>query len=488
MKQANNVPKGNKPLIIALVSLTMLSYVFLNSSSVETIRDYAQIPLDRSTTIPMMLILLVLFSAATAQQALQRAASDPAVKYAPVRTDSHIGIDSPVELVDEEPGDEEDEIRLQTGSEAIFNIVNMYVGVGLWSLPYSLVVGGWESLLVLLVLLVLCYMSAEVLIRLHNRCSLDSASEVGAYLHISKDAFGWWGSILASVFLTGEFLGTAMVLVLTTWDVINKIGVNYSFGAVLSTFLLAPFIWKDEWSNMAYINAFALFSTVIVVLATYFILLNGIQFKEDKSLPSEVSTKGFVNAVGLQMVALGSGTPAVPSIYQQVRDKSDFSRVMITSFVLIAIFCLAMAVGGVMAYGKFSEVLIIDNLMANQGFGSLVSIMVALASFATTPPFIAMTTEIPLAILDREFSTRGKRVLRYGVYLTTIVGCVVFMESLDLILELTGLLCMSMTAIVLPIMMSLKVFRAETTWVTLIAGIVAIIVSLTSTLTYMMLL
>eukprot|EP00954_Amorphochlora_amoebiformis_P011614 909005-Amorphochlora_amoeboformis.AAC.1 len=123
MKQANNVPKGNKPLIIALVSLTMLSYVFLNSSSVETIRDYAQIPLDRSTTIPMMLILLVLFSAATAQQALQRAASDPAVKYAPVRTDSHIGIDSPVELVDEEPGDEEDEIRLQTGSEAIFNIV-----------------------------------------------------------------------------------------------------------------------------------------------------------------------------------------------------------------------------------------------------------------------------------------------------------------------------------------------------------------------------
>jgi len=347
-------------------------------------------------------------------------------------------------------------------------------------------VGGWEALLVLLVLLVLCYMSAENLVRLYDQSKTMERSEVGSYLQISREAFGSFGTFASGGFLIGEFLGTAMVLVLTTWDVLSKIGLPYGVGAALSTCLLLPFVWKDEWSNMAYINAFALASTVVVIFGCYFILLGGVP--ENTISANEVTIKGFARAVGLQMVALGSGTPAVPSIYQQIQSRSEFPLVMVISFVVIAVFCFAMTVGGFFTYGQKSEILIIDNLMQNDAWGSLISLMVAAASFATTPPFIAMTTEIPLAALNLQVGRAGRRAMRYLVYFITIAGCVLLMESLDLILELTGLLCMSMTAIVLPIAMSLKVFRSETTWLSLISGIAAITVSLLTTAIYMILL
>ena len=437
-------------------------------------------PLNATATAVFLAALLIVFSAATYEQlkAGSRDAVGPTIpKYArvPMREGAVSGPPAAAG---------HSSVRLQTDSEASFNIVNMYVGVGLWSLPYSLVVGGWQAMLVLLVLLVLCFMSAEVLVRLYDRSPRKSAGEVGSYLQIADDAFGAAGKYSAGFFLVGEFFGTAMVLLLTIWDVLSKMGVEYTAGAVISTLLLAPFIWFDEWSNLAYINAFALLATLIVVLCTHFILVDTAGVA-NTSGDGPVTTAGFVHAVGLQMVALGSGTPAVPSIYQQVASRRTFADVLFKSFGVIAVLCAAMAVGGFLAYGEGTEMLVIDNLMVHPIVGSAISFLVATASFATTPPFIAMTTEIPMALGSMRIGSGGRRAMRYGVFTAVVVGCVAFKENLDLVLEVTGLLCMSMTAIVYPMAMALKVFYDRKSALAIAASVVAIVVSLATTLVYL---
>eukprot|EP00466_Bigelowiella_natans_P009791 jgi/Bigna1/76470/fgenesh1_pg.41_\ len=440
-------PCANGALFLFIGGVCLSAFLY-SAGAVDlllSMRTMGDVPLPRSVTVPSLLALFTLFTAATIGQYMQRRGSEGAggvVKYSQVSKgggrhtyEDYPGeqaarfsdvLDSPTARADEkrregEEGggsfdddadhldddlalspkeggewEQEESTRLQTGSEASYNIVNMYVGVGLWSLPYSLVVGGWEALLVLLVLLVLCYMSAENLVRLYDQFKTRERSFRALLCESSYSA---------------------------------KLGL-ISKSLERPSVPLAPL---DEWSNMAYINAF------------------GTAARSDV-----VTIKGFARAVGLQMVALGSGTPAVPSIYQQIQSRSEFPLVMVISFVVIAVFCFAMTVGGFFTYGQKSEILIIDNLMQNDAWGSLISLMVAAASFATTPPFIAMTTEIPLAALNLQVGRAGRRAMRYLVYFITIAGCVLLMESLDLILELTGLLCMSMTAIVLPIAMSLK--------------------------------
>ena len=196
-------------------------------------------PLNATATAVFLAALLIVFSAATYEQL-----SGLARRSRPDDTKVRARPDGWRHSLPAAAG--HSSVRLQTDSEASFNIVNMYVGVGLWSLPYSLVVGGWQAMLVLLVLLVLCFMSAEVLVRLYDRSPRKSAGEVGSYLQIADDAFGAAGKYSAGFFLVGEFFGTAMVLLLTIWDVLSKMGVEYTAGAVST--MLAPFIWFDEWS------------------------------------------------------------------------------------------------------------------------------------------------------------------------------------------------------------------------------------------------
>lgn len=116
--------------------------------------------LPRAINLGVTGLMLILFSAATISQNFTELDKPEAetVKYNMVST---CGDEDTEEAKDSENGSRgvgkldreygEEDTQLQTNAEAVYNIVNMYVGVGLWSLPYSLVVGGTEALLVLLV-------------------------------------------------------------------------------------------------------------------------------------------------------------------------------------------------------------------------------------------------------------------------------------------------------------------------------------------------
>ena len=379
-------------------------------------------------------------------------------------------------------------------SKPSWNTINMYVGVGLWSLPYSLMVGGWLGLILLLVLLALCWWSAVLLLKLHDQIvpakgALPAQGEVGAYLGLAEYALGGsTGRIAAGVFLFGEFFGTSIVLVLTLWDTASRaFRLPYAMSAAFSSLMLLPFLWRGRWDHVAYINALALIATAAVTaFAVSSAVGGGLSEASTTLLRPQPTLAGTVACAGLQMVALGSGTPAVVSIYaQSPHGKDEFiNGVLLPSLLCVGLLCGLMAAGGYATYGHDTQILIVDNMSNGSGIGFAISLLVAVASFATTPPFIALTTEIPIALARNEASATQLRGLRYVMLVLTVSACVVFKPYLDAVLEVTGIVCMSVTAIALPHLMALRVFGRQLSILHVVASVTAVASSAITTVAY----
>eukprot|EP00954_Amorphochlora_amoebiformis_P017314 1318226-Amorphochlora_amoeboformis.AAC.1 len=143
---------------------------------------------------------------------------------------------------------------------AAFGVINMYLGVGLWSLPYSVYVGGISAIPTLFILLVVCEISARDLIDLQNAASnstkdLPSSthggrnSKAASYLALAYADFGASGRIFAGIFLCMEFIGTSVVLMLTLWDLVTRLTKESAvICAILSTAMLVPFLLHAKYN------------------------------------------------------------------------------------------------------------------------------------------------------------------------------------------------------------------------------------------------
>ncbi|GAB5366565.1 hypothetical protein AAMO2058_001154000 [Amorphochlora amoebiformis] len=377
----------------------------------------------------------------------------------------------------------------QTNLLATYNVVNMYVGVGFWGLPYSIFVGGYMSLVILGLLLVICTISAIELVRLKTFFSNQESSayapeshpgsrqgsrhgsrvgsrsgpataseETGVYMSLAKQSLGTGGEVVAGMALAGEFIGTSMVLLYTVWDLLARL-LKSDFAPVTATtaVLLLPFLWHSHWSNLAYINAFALFATVLAIVVMMYSILENPQHAADNVTESWFThippVSKLVFATGLQMVALGSGTPTIPSILSQTANPRMFNMgVILPSMISVAIFSFVVAMSGILAYGANTEFLLTDNLISDGNFGIIVSAMIVFATFATIPPVLAMTADPFVVIYDKltqsEVFIRTKvknvgfrkhrlasRTLRYMVFGMITVSSYFLRNNMGLVLE-----------------------------------------------------
>mmetsp|Transcript_27512 Transcript_27512/g.48628 ORF Transcript_27512/g.48628 Transcript_27512/m.48628 type:complete len:302 (-) Transcript_27512:190-1095(-) len=287
-----------------------------------------------------------------------------------------------------------------------------------------------------------------------------------------------------------------MVLVLTIWDLVARaLDCDMLYVAVAVSLMICPFLWNARWSALAWINAFAVFVSTLAGLAIISVICNEPKpaanslFTSIKDIPD---SRKFIFSIGLQMVALGSGTPAIPSIHIQAKHKHTFTQnVIVPSFVMITIFVLIITVAGYCAYRDETKVMVTDNLIKNQIFGLPMALLIAAATFATLPAMVTMTADPIVALCVSQqhnhvsLGEREMRLLRYALHVALSIGSYLLLNYIDILLQITGLLCMSMTAIVLPCLMSLKVFwnedssRDKAFFITAIAG------STIATLTYM---
>ncbi|GAB5372983.1 hypothetical protein AAMO2058_001711100 [Amorphochlora amoebiformis] len=397
--------------------------------------------------------------------------------------------------------------RVEQSIFAIYNLVNMHVGMGFWVLPYSILIAGYPALIMLGVLLICCSISSSELANLHlyfrDQGTHGFASRISSgvsshgrdpYIALAKASLGWKGEVIAWANIVGMFFGGTMVLILTVWDLVTRLlDSDITIVALVSCVMALPFLWFSDWKSLAYTNAFALVATVLAIG----VMFASMARNPEKAVKNIAEASWFIKtpsvsrlafAAGLQLVAVGSGAPTIPSILKEAENKDDFiRRVILPSMITVSAFGLIVAIAGVLTYGTETDFLITENLLSDKKFGLIVSSIIVAATFATIPPVVSMTAEPFCQIFinksnmgdgissssPHDISKKGlpenesglnewsSRTIRYMLFAAIASLSYVARDYIGVVLEVTGLVCMSMSALILPLVMSLTVFWAD---------------------------
>ena len=132
-------------------------------------------------------------------------------------------------------------------AEAVYNTLNVYVGLGLLSKPYAIAEGGWISVAALALLCMIANVTGKLIVDGFAKLPPEDKSYAG----LGGAAFGTAGRWFVRCVVTLEFCGALMVVLIFVWknalllapwylpDAIISIGTV----ALVTTAAATPTVW-----------------------------------------------------------------------------------------------------------------------------------------------------------------------------------------------------------------------------------------------------
>ncbi|KAJ6371337.1 hypothetical protein OIU77_001775 [Salix suchowensis] len=239
--------------------------------------------------------------------------------------------------------------------KTVFHGLNALSGVGILSIPYALSSGGWLSLILLFVISTAAFYTGLLI----QRC-MDFDSNIRTYPDIGERAFGNKGRILVSVLMYTELYLVSTGFLILEGDNLQNLFPNMGIevagfeigGRQLSVIIVAliilPTVWLDNMSILSYISASGVLASVIILVSIFWTgAFDGVGFKEKGTL---VNWHGIPTAVSLYAFCY-CAHPVFPTLYTSMKNKHQFSNVMILCFILCSISYASMAVLGYLMFG-----------------------------------------------------------------------------------------------------------------------------------------
>ncbi|XP_011017124.1 PREDICTED: vacuolar amino acid transporter 1-like [Populus euphratica] len=306
-----------------------------------------------------------------------------------------------------------------------FNGLNALSGVGILSIPYALSQGGWLSLILLFVVAFLCWYTG-LLIR---RC-MDSDPLIKSYPDIGERAFGCKGRALVSIFMYLELYLVAVEFLILEGDNLYKLFPNAGFklaglyiggktGFVLLTALvILPTTWLRSLGMLAYVSAGGVLASVILVGCVWWVgAVDGVGFHEDGVL---LNWGGLPTTLSLFTFCY-CGHAVFPTLCNSMKDRSQFSKVLLICFVTSTVTYGSMAVLGYLMYGEYLKSQVTLNLPIRK-IGSKLAIYTTLVNPLTK--YAVITAPIATAI-EETFVFRDSRYLSILVRTVIVISTVV---------------------------------------------------------------
>ena len=167
-----------------------------------------------------------------------------------------------------------------------------------------------------------------------------------------------------------------------------------------------------------------------------------------------------------------SGHAIVPSIYDSMRKKQHFERMIGATFVLVLISCLAVAVCGYYMFGSTVDDQITLSLEKNGGSDDLLltvltwmMILTAFSKFTLTAFPLALGMEeivAPFLHSDGAMEVVSSVIKILMIGLSLIVA--IFVPSFSFICSLVGLICTMTVSVIFPAAAHLKLFGSSLAW------------------------
>jgi len=258
-------------------------------------------------------------------------------------------------------------------ADAVFNVLNVYVGLGLLSKPYAIAQGGWLAIPALALLCGVANVTGKLIVRGFTKLPPQERS----YAKLGEAAFGAAGRFLVQIVVTLEFFGALMVVLIFVWKNAGLLAPWYLPDAIISegsvavilTLMATPTVWALDFASMSAIGFIGVVASVLIVtvcvgVAAFYTA----RFSLSGSLPLlelPLVGEGFPMATGIFVLSLG-GHAALPGIYASMAEPKRFDRMLDIS--LAAMFAIYASVGlaGYVAYGWLKgeavDVLITTNM------------------------------------------------------------------------------------------------------------------------------
>ncbi|XP_058083501.1 amino acid transporter AVT1J-like [Magnolia sinica] len=376
-----------------------------------------------------------------------------------------------------------------TFPRTLLNGLNALSGVGILSIPYALSEGGWLSLIPFLLVAIICCYTGLLL----RRC-IDADARIETYPDIGKHAFGSKGKITIALFMYLELYLVAIEFLILEGDNLEKLFPNTDFeimglkiggkqGFVLLTALvILPTMWLRSLGLLAYVSAGGVLASITLVASVFWTgAVDGVGFHGRgaffnlSGLPTGISVYAFCYC----------GHAVFPTIYTSMKDRSQFSKMLILCFAICTFNYGTMAILGYLMYGEDVKSQVTLNLPVGK-IGSKIAIYTTLINPFTK--YALMVTPIAGAIEDQLHinNKRTNSLLIRTLLVTSTVIVALTVPLFAYLMAFIGSFLSSMVSMVLPCICYLKISKASRsqTEFMIIVGILVIGVFVAITGTY----
>lgn len=222
---------------------------------------------------------------------------------------------------------------------------------------------------------------------------------------------------------------------------------------VLVALIILPSVWLDDMRILSYISASGVFASGLILASIFWVgAFDGVGFKNNDS--KMFRTNGVTTSVSLYMFCY-CAHPVFPTLYTSMKNKHQFSNVMVICFTICTFIYASVAILGYLMYGSNVDSQITLNLPTDK-----LSSKVAICTTLVNPiaKFALMVTPILDALRSRFMRNKKAGGLVLGTMLVASnVVVAMLLPFFGELMSLVGAFLSATASVILPCLCYLKI-------------------------------